>query len=176
MTDFRSKSFDLRRQSDESAPSMALEKAQRRFSPSTHQRTPRLDRVAVRCPRKLPAAAPISPNPEWAWWSPGKLGCGPQVAVEFRLSPGWLPVGCALWFVISRGFIGLEFVGLSAQATGMIRYWIQVVRRLQSVTQSRKAPGCKPEASAVACDRWRRQSADSHPDPRTLSVDRPVWP
>ncbi|MFY9660263.1 MAG: PilZ domain-containing protein [Terriglobales bacterium] len=134
------------------APSMALEKAQRRAF-SRYPISVPLDLIALRSgvPENLPGRCTDISESGVGLVVAGELGVGLQVAVEFRLPQVGVPVRVrALVRYQSRLHCGLEFVGLSAEQREMIRYWIHC-SSMQSVNPIVEKPRvAKPEASAVA--------------------------
>lgn len=108
------------------APSLVLEKTQRRAIPRRPVHVP-LDVIALRCgvPENLPGRCTDLNETGVGAVIAGELVPDQQVAVELRLPNVGLPVRArALVRHQSRLRCGLEFVGLSVEQREMIRYWI----------------------------------------------------
>ena len=108
------------------APSLALEKTQRRPSPRYPVRVP-LDIIALRSgvPENLPGRCTDLSETGVGAIVAGELVPGQQVAVELRLPNVGVPVRArASVRFQSRLHCGLEFTGLSLEQREMIRYWI----------------------------------------------------
>ncbi len=108
------------------APSLALEKTQRRACPRRPVQVP-LDVIALRSgvPENLPGRCTDLSETGVGAVIAGELVPDQQVAVEFRLPNVGVPVRArALVRYQSRLCCGLEFTGLSAEQRAMIRYWV----------------------------------------------------
>ena len=108
------------------APSLALEKTQRRAYPRRPVHVP-LDVIALRSgvPENLPGRCTDLSETGVGAVIAGELVPDQQVAVELRLPNVGVPVRArALVRYQSRLRCGLEFVGLSAEQREMIRYWV----------------------------------------------------
>jgi TonB family protein len=108
------------------APSLALEKTQRRAYPRRPVHVP-LDVIALRSgvPENLPGRCTDLSETGVGAVIAGELVADQQVAVELRLPNVGVPVRArALVRYQSRLCCGLEFTGLSAEQRAMIRYWI----------------------------------------------------
>jgi len=113
------------------APSLALEKAERRFSPRCPIHVP-LDVIALRSgvPEDLPGRCTDLSESGVGAMVAGELSAGQQVAVELRLPNVGVPVRArAVVRHQGRLHYGFEFVVLAADQREMIRYW---TRRLAS--------------------------------------------
>jgi len=129
------------------APSMALEKAQRRVVSRKPIQVP-LDLIALRSgvPENLPGRCTDLSESGLGAVVAGELSVGQQVALELRLPNVGVPVRArALVRYQSRLRCGLEFVGLSAEQQDMIRYW--------SYLAAPEAIGSKPTKVANAAPR-----------------------
>jgi TonB family protein len=107
------------------APSLALEKTQRRACPRRPVHVP-LDVIALRSgvPENLPGRCTDLSESGVGAVIAGELVPEQQVAVELRLPNFGVPVRArALVRYQSRLCCGLEFTGLSAEQRAMIRYW-----------------------------------------------------
>src|SRR5208282_1077321 len=107
------------------APSLALEKTQRRAFPRRPVHVP-LDVIALRfgVPENLPGRCTDLSETGVGAVIAGELIPDQQVAVELRLPNVGVPVRArALVRYQSRLRCGLEFVGLSAEQRELIRYW-----------------------------------------------------
>ncbi len=108
------------------APSLALEKTQRRAYPRRPVHVP-LDVIALRSgvPENLPGRCTDLSESGVGAVIAGELVPDQQVAVELRLPNVGVPVRArALVRYQSRLRCGLEFTGLSAEQRTMIRYWV----------------------------------------------------
>ena len=108
------------------APSLALEKTQRRAFPRRPVHVP-LDVIALRSgvPENLPGRCTDLSETGVGAVIAGELVPDQQVAVELRLPNVGVPVRArALVRYQSRLRCGLEFVGLSAEQRELIRYWV----------------------------------------------------
>lgn len=108
------------------APSLALEKTQRRAYPRRPVHVP-LDVIALRSgvPENLPGRCTDLSESGVGAVIAGELVPDQQVAVELRLPNVGVPVRArALVRHQSRLRCGLEFTGLSAEQRAMIRYWV----------------------------------------------------
>jgi TonB family protein len=108
------------------APSLALEKTQRRAYPRRPVHVP-LDVIALRSgvPENLPGRCTDLSETGVGAVIAGELVPDQQVAVELRLPNVGVPVRArALVRYQSRLRCGLEFTGLSAEQRAMIRYWV----------------------------------------------------
>jgi TonB family protein len=108
------------------APSLALEKTQRRAYPRRPVHVP-LDVIALRSgvPENLPGRCTDLSEAGVGAVIAGELVPDQQVAVELRLPNVGVPVRArALVRYQSRLRCGLEFTGLSAEQRAMIRYWV----------------------------------------------------
>ena len=108
------------------APSLALEKTQRRACPRRPVHVP-LDVIALRSgiPENLPGRCTDLSETGVGAVIAGELVPDQQVAVELRLPNVGVPVRArALVRYQSRLCCGLEFTGLSAEQRAMIRYWV----------------------------------------------------
>jgi len=108
------------------APSLALEKTQRRAHPRRPVHVP-LDVIALRSgvPENLPGRCTDLSETGVGAVIAGELVPDQQVAVELRLPNVGVPVRArALVRYQSRLCCGLEFTGLSAEQRAMIRYWV----------------------------------------------------
>jgi TonB family protein len=108
------------------APSLALEKTQRRAYPRRPVHVP-LDVIALRSgvPENLPGRCTDLSETGVGAVIAGELVPDQEVAVELRLPNVGVPVrACALVRYQSRLCCGLEFTGLSAEQRAMIRYWV----------------------------------------------------
>jgi TonB family protein len=108
------------------APSLALEKTQRRAYPRRPVHVP-LDVIALRSgvPENLPGRCTDLSETGVGAVVAGELVPDQQVAVELRLPNVGVPVRAgALVRYQSRLRCGLEFTGLSAEQRAMIRYWV----------------------------------------------------
>jgi TonB family protein len=109
------------------APSLALEKTQRRVYPRRPVHVP-LDVIALRSgvPENLPGRCTDLSETGVGAVIAGELVPDQQVAVEFRLPNVGVPLRArALVRYQSRLRCGLEFTGLSAAQRAMIRYWVE---------------------------------------------------
>jgi hypothetical protein len=107
------------------APSMALEKAQRRVATRKPIHVP-LDLIALRSgvPENLPGRCTDLSEAGLGAIVAGELSAGQQVALELRLPNVAVPFRArAVVRYESRLRCGLEFVGLSVEQQEMIRYW-----------------------------------------------------
>jgi TonB family protein len=108
------------------APSLALEKTQRRAFQRRPVHVP-LDIIALRfgVPENLPGRCTDLSESGVGAVIAGELGPGQQVAVELRLPNVGVPLRArALVRDQSRLRCGLEFVGLPVEQREMIRYWV----------------------------------------------------
>ena len=108
------------------APSLVLEKTQRREFPRRPVRVP-LDVIALRCgvPENLPGRCTDLSETGVGAVIAGEVVPDQQVAVELRLPDVGVPVRArARVRHQSRLRCGLEFVGLSLEQREMIRYWV----------------------------------------------------
>ncbi len=108
------------------APSLALEKTQRRAYPRRPVHVP-LDVIALRSgvPENLPGRCTDLSESGVGAVIAGELVPDQQVAVELRLPNVGVPVRArALVRHQSRLRCGLEFTGLSAEQRAMLRYWV----------------------------------------------------
>jgi TonB family protein len=108
------------------APSLALEKTQRRAYPRRPVHVP-LDVIALRSgvPENLPGRCTDLSESGVGAVIAGELVPNQQVAVELRLPNVGVPVRArARVRYQSRLCCGLEFTGLSAEQRAMIRYWV----------------------------------------------------
>src|SRR5208283_4902448 len=123
------------------APSLALEKTQRREFPRRPVHVP-LDVIALRfgVPENLPGRCTDLSETGVGAVIAGELGPDQQVAVELRLPNVGVPVRArARVRHQSRLRCGLEFVGLSVEQREMIRYW--VYRAASQAVDSREKTG-----------------------------------
>ena len=108
------------------APSLALEKTQRRAFPRHPLHVP-LDVIALRSgvPENLPGRCTDLSETGVGAVIAGELVLDQQVAVELRLPNVGVPVRArALVRHQSRLHCGMEFVGLSVEQRELIRYWV----------------------------------------------------
>lgn len=147
------------------APSLALEKTQRRALARRPLHVP-LDVIALRCgvPEKLPGRCTDLSETGVGAVIAGELLPDQQVAIELRLPNVGVPVRArALVRYQSRLRCGLEFVGLSVEQREMIRYWLhrasapvdigdfkkEEKKRLQRRRRKRPWPLCRLPAEST---------------------------
>ena len=107
------------------APSLALEKTQRRSFPR-HPVHVALDVIALRSgvPENLPGRCTDLSEAGVGGMVAGELAAGQQVAIELRLPNVGVPVRArALVRYQGKLRCGFEFVGMSVEQREMIRYW-----------------------------------------------------
>jgi PilZ domain len=141
------------------APSMALEKAQRRVVSRKPIQVP-LDLIALRSgvPENLPGRCTDLSEGGLGAVVAGELSAGQQVALELRLPNVGVPVRArALVRYQSRLRCGLEFVGLSAEQQDMIRYWSYLAAPEATGSQATKLPSAVPNLPAAAVQQAPRR-------------------
>jgi TonB family protein len=147
------------------APSLALEKTQRRAHPRRPVNVP-LDVIALRSgvPENLPGRCTDLSETGVGAVIAGELVPDQQVAVEFRLPNVGVPLRArALVRYQSRLCCGLEFTGLSAEQRAMIRYWVD--RSTSAPADFRDRREEEPVATAVM--------AMGAPEPDALLAAKP---
>jgi hypothetical protein len=141
------------------APSMALEKAQRRVVSRKPIQVP-LDLIALRSgvPENLPGRCTDLCEGGLGAVVAGELSVGQQVALELRLPNVGVPVRArALVRYQSRLRCGLEFVGLSAEQQDMIRYWSYLAAPEAIGSQQPTLPSLVPKLHAAAVEQHPRR-------------------
>jgi len=146
------------------APSMALEKAQRRMA-SRKPIQVQLDLIALRSgvPENLPGRCTDLSETGLGAVVAGELSAGQQVALELRLPNVGVPVRArALVRHQYRLHCGLEFVGLPAEQQEMIRYWTYLAapeavdsRQKNLASIVRKLPAAPRQQAAKRRRRFR---------------------
>ncbi len=130
------------------APSMALEKAQRRVATRKPIHVP-LDLIALRSgvPENLPGRCTDLSEAGLGAMVAGELSAGQQVALELRLPNVAVPFRArAVVRYESRLRCGLEFVGLSVEQQEMIRYWSYIAASEPIDSKPEKLPNILPSA------------------------------
>lgn len=134
------------------APSMALEKAQRRMA-SRKPIQVQLDLIALRSgvPENLPGRCTDLSETGLGAVVAGELSAGQQVALELRLPNVGVPVRArALVRYQYRLRCGFEFVGLPAEQQEMIRYWTYLSAPEAVDSSQQNLPGIVRKLPAAA--------------------------
>jgi len=134
------------------APSMALEKAQRRLA-SRKPIQVQLDLIALRSgvPENLPGRCTDLSETGLGAVVAGELSVGQQVALELRLPNVSVPVRArALVRYECRLRCGFEFVGLPAEQQEMIRYWTYLSAPEAVDSSQKNLPGIVRKLPAAA--------------------------
>lgn len=142
------------------APSLALEKAQRRAFPRQPVRVA-LDVIALRSglPENLPGRCTDLSETGVGGIIAGELVPGQQVAVELRLPNVGVPVRArALVRYQEQLRCGLQFVGLPVEQREMIRYWLyRAAAQREQISEESGAPKADSVTAAAVTERRGRR-------------------